>query len=183
MCRHTDRMGTPVSTNNCEVRGAYTPEAFAAQQAKLVSAINGTDAEVVALMEVENAAGISWIDHPRDHALATTAPARGCPTRRASHRRPSWPRGWPRCTRTRPCSSWATSTPTLGRIPCGRSSPPALRLVTSASVWDINGDESVAFQYSRRNYNIVDFYAPDPFASSDHDPVVVGLDTGPRGRR
>ena len=67
---YTDRMGTPVSTNNCEVRGASTPEAFAAQQAKLVSAINGTDAEVVALMEVENAAGISWIDHPRDHALA-----------------------------------------------------------------------------------------------------------------
>ncbi len=71
----------------------------------------------------------------------------------------------------------------LGSLDHAFANAKALRLVTSASVWDINGDESVAFQYSRRNYTIVDFYAPDPFASSDHDPVVVGLDTGPRGRR
>ena len=53
----------------------------------------------------------------------------------------------------------------------------AMKLVTGAAVWDINGDESVAFQYSRRNYNVVDFYAPDPFASSDHDPCLVGIST------
>ena len=57
----------------------------------------------------------------------------------------------------------------------------ALRLVTGAAIWDINGDESVAFEYSRRNYNIVDFFRPDEFASSDHDPVLAGLNTGPRG--
>ena len=49
-------------------------------------------------------------------------------------------------------------------------------------MWDINGDESIAFQYSRRLYNVVDFYSDDQFASSDHDPVVVGLDTGNRGK-
>lgn len=59
----------------------------------------------------------------------------------------------------------------------------ARRLVTGAAVWDINGDESIALQYSRRNYNVVDFFAPDPFASSDHDPIVVGLDTGSRGKK
>ncbi|MCA1780846.1 MAG: ExeM/NucH family extracellular endonuclease [Dermatophilaceae bacterium] len=58
----------------------------------------------------------------------------------------------------------------------------AQRLVTGAAVWDINGDESIAFQYSRRNYNVTDFHAPDEFASSDHDAVLVGLDTGPRGK-
>ncbi|QFG69045.1 ExeM/NucH family extracellular endonuclease [Ornithinimicrobium pratense] len=58
----------------------------------------------------------------------------------------------------------------------------AMRLVTGAAVWDINGDESIAFQYSRRNYNVVDFHADDPFASSDHDPMLVGLETGPRGK-
>ena len=57
----------------------------------------------------------------------------------------------------------------------------AQRLVTGAAVWDINGDESIAFQYSRRHYNIVDFHLPNAFASSDHDPIVVGLDTGNRG--
>lgn len=59
----------------------------------------------------------------------------------------------------------------------------AMRLVTGAAVWDINGDESIAFQYSRRNYNIVDFHRDDQFASSDHDAVVVGLDTGNRGKK
>lgn len=48
-------------------------------------------------------------------------------------------------------------------------------LVKDAKVWDINADESVAFEYSRRNYNAVDFFAPDVFRSSDHDPIKVGF--------
>lgn len=51
----------------------------------------------------------------------------------------------------------------------------ALLMVTGAGVWDINADESIAMQYSRRNYNVIDFHTGDPFASSDHDPIVVGL--------
>jgi hypothetical protein len=35
----------------------------------------------------------------------------------------------------------------------------------------------VALEYSRFNYNLTDFYSPDPFRASDHDPLLVGLDT------
>ena len=70
----------------------------------------------------------------------------------------------------------------LGSLDHVFANPEAQRLVTGAAVWDINGDESIAFQYSRRLYNVVDFYSDDQFASSDHDPVVVGLDTGNRGK-
>ncbi|OFT52219.1 nuclease [Corynebacterium sp. HMSC06D04] len=50
--------------------------------------------------------------------------------------------------------------------------------VTDAQVWNINADEPVAFEYSRRNYNIVDFYDDSPFRASDHDPVKVGFSLG-----
>lgn len=56
----------------------------------------------------------------------------------------------------------------------------ALALVTGADVWEINADESVAFQYSRHNYNVTDFVQPDsPFAASDHNPEIVGLSGAP----
>lgn len=73
---YTDRDGTPVSTNNCQVRGAYTPQALAEQQAKLVSAITMSDADIIALMEVENSAGISYLPgQSRDKSLATLVAA------------------------------------------------------------------------------------------------------------
>lgn len=48
-----------------------------------------------------------------------------------------------------------------------------------AQVWNINSDESIAFEYSRRLYNVVDYHDATAFRSSDHDPVKVGfnLDT------
>ncbi len=49
-------------------------------------------------------------------------------------------------------------------------------MVTGADVWTINAAESVAFEYSRHNYNATDFYAPDVFRASDHNPEIVGLD-------
>ncbi|HWJ07805.1 MAG TPA: ExeM/NucH family extracellular endonuclease [Nocardioides sp.] len=52
----------------------------------------------------------------------------------------------------------------------------AVAMVTGADVWEINADESVAFQYSRFNYNVTQLYAPDQFAASDHNPEVVGID-------
>ncbi|NLJ54666.1 MAG: ExeM/NucH family extracellular endonuclease, partial [Intrasporangiaceae bacterium] len=70
----------------------------------------------------------------------------------------------------------------LGSLDHVLANDQALRLVTGAAIWDINGDESIAFQYSRRNYNLVDYHRPDEFASSEHDPILVGLNTGPRGR-
>ncbi|MCF2570557.1 ExeM/NucH family extracellular endonuclease [Brevibacterium sp. UCMA 11754] len=51
----------------------------------------------------------------------------------------------------------------------------AFDAITGADVWNINSVEALALEYSRFNYNISDFYAPDPFRASDHDPVVVGL--------
>ena len=59
-------------------------------------------------------------------------------------------------------------------------------LVTDAVVWNINGDEPVPFEYSRRNYNAQDFLGSgddalygygNPFRASDHDPVKVGFGT------
>ena len=34
----------------------------------------------------------------------------------------------------------------------------------------------MALEYSRYNNNVTNYYAPDQFRASDHDPVVVGLD-------
>lgn len=53
----------------------------------------------------------------------------------------------------------------------------ALATVTGAHVWNINSVEPVALEYSRYNYNATDFYEPTPFRASDHDPLLVGLDT------
>lgn len=45
---------TTLSSDNSKARGAKTAEQFAIQKSKIVSAINGLDADVVALMEIEN---------------------------------------------------------------------------------------------------------------------------------
>jgi 5'-nucleotidase len=55
---------------------------------------------------------------------------------------------------------------------------PALERATGADIWEINAEESVALEYSRYNYHGRLFYAADPYRSSDHDPVVVGLGAG-----
>ena len=52
----------------------------------------------------------------------------------------------------------------------------ALADVTGVDIWDINADESVAFEYSRHNYNATNFYEPNQFRASDHDPEIVGID-------
>nr|WP_307858304.1 ExeM/NucH family extracellular endonuclease [Cellulomonas fulva] len=54
----------------------------------------------------------------------------------------------------------------------------ALDRATGADVWEINSPESIALEYSRYNYHGALYYAPDPYRSSDHDPVVVGLAAG-----
>ncbi|GAA3711095.1 hypothetical protein GCM10022377_25730 [Zhihengliuella alba] len=56
------------------------------------------------------------------------------------------------------------------------ASPAAAAQVTGHTVWDINADEPIALEYSRYNYNATDFYAPDPYRASDHDPAIVGID-------
>jgi 5'-nucleotidase len=51
----------------------------------------------------------------------------------------------------------------------------ALARATGADIWNINSPESIALEYSRYNYHGTLFYRNDPYASSDHDPVVAGL--------
>lgn len=54
---------------------------------------------------------------------------------------------------------------------------PAMATVTGADIWEINANESLAFQYSRHNYNATPFFdATNPFAASDHNPAIVGID-------
>ncbi|GAA1927785.1 ExeM/NucH family extracellular endonuclease [Nocardioides lentus] len=48
-------------------------------------------------------------------------------------------------------------------------------LVTGADYWSINSGESIAFEYSRYNYNRTQFYDESVFRASDHDPMVVGV--------
>ncbi len=51
----------------------------------------------------------------------------------------------------------------------------ALSRATGADVWNINSGESVALEYSRFRSHGTEFYAPDAYRSSDHDPVLVGM--------
>ena len=74
----------------------------------------------------------------------------------------------------------------LGTLDHVLANAAAMELVKDSAVWNINGDESVAFEYSRRKYNAQDFFGDgddpiygygNPFRSSDHDPVKVGFGT------
>ncbi len=50
--------------------------------------------------------------------------------------------------------------------------------VTGADIWNINSVESIGLEYSRYNNNVTDLHAEGPFRSSDHDPLIMGLDRG-----
>lgn len=52
----------------------------------------------------------------------------------------------------------------------------AREAATGADIWGINAGESLLFEYSRWNYHATDFHEDTPYRSSDHDPVLVGLD-------
>ncbi|RJU01962.1 ExeM/NucH family extracellular endonuclease [Arthrobacter frigidicola] len=58
------------------------------------------------------------------------------------------------------------------------ASPAADATVAGVDTWNINAVESVALEYSRYNNNVTDYYTPDPYRSSDHDPVIVGMNLG-----
>lgn len=49
------------------------------------------------------------------------------------------------------------------------------RRVTGTTIWHINSDEPVFLDYNTE-FNPPEFYRPDAFRSSDHDPVLLGLD-------
>lgn len=65
----------------------------------------------------------------------------------------------------------------VGSIDHVLASGPMFEQVTGADVWNINSVESVGLEYSRFNNNVTDLYAPGPYRSSDHDPLLVGFQT------
>lgn len=64
---------------------------------------------------------------------------------------------------------------TAGSLDHVLASPAAADTVTGRDVWQINAEESVAFEYSRYNYNATQLYQPNQFRASDHNPELVGL--------
>jgi predicted extracellular nuclease len=66
-----------------------------------------------------------------------------------------------------------------GYLDYGIASPTLVDQVTGAAPWNINSDEPDAFEYDElfdHPSNLPLWYAPSAYRSSDHDPVVVGLD-------
>ncbi len=51
-------------------------------------------------------------------------------------------------------------------------------MVTGVDVWEINSNETVYNEYSRYNSNLTDLYAVNAFRSSDHNPEIVGINSG-----
>ncbi|MBB6096648.1 hypothetical protein HNR42_000060 [Deinobacterium chartae] len=51
--------------------------------------------------------------------------------------------------------------------------------VTGVTQWHINSNEPRALQYTNSRYSSDNTYAPTPYASSDHDPIIVGLNLQP----
>lgn len=62
-----------------------------------------------------------------------------------------------------------------GRLDHALLSPELAPALRAAAIWHINADESEAFDYQRRNRQ-KQWYAPDPYRSSDHDPLILVLD-------
>ena len=311
---YNDVYGQPVGANNCKVRGAYSQDAFKDQQAKIVTAINKLDADVLGLSEIENTYRVTGDVAKRDEALASLVTALNNaggnwdyvkspqklgtdedfirvafiyqpdkvkpvgesvifddPAFTRTARQPLAQEfdtigndedknfvavvnhfkskgsvangdadtgdGQGNNARVRVAQSQAlldqlekqgkwTDLPTflvgdfnaytkedaistligggfsivepkrdfdqasyqfggqLGTLDHVLANQAAKALVTDAAVWNINGDESVAFEYSRRKYNTQDFFGDgsdplygygNPFRSSDHDPVKVGF--------
>ncbi|XVX18768.1 ExeM/NucH family extracellular endonuclease [Actinomycetota bacterium] len=293
---YADREGTPVTTNYCEVRGAWTHAAFEDQKAKLVTAVNGMGSAVVALLEIEASNQVTWINRDRDYTLREfvaelnaeggnwayaespvvtpgsediirvafiynpklvrpvdtsfihmddafanaryplaqrwqapksttqfvtvanhfkskgsgaddgTGQGLSNPSREEQARsvtawtKEMWPSkpvflmgdfnaysketpvqiieaaGYTNVVKqSEPLSASYQFSGRLGSLDHIFANDAAKAFVTGGAIWDINADESTAMQYSRRNYNVTDFYTTSQFASSDHDPAVVGL--------
>ena len=59
------------------------------------------------------------------------------------------------------------------------ASPSLAAQVTGTAQWHVNADEPSVFDYNvefKSAGQLLNLYAPDPYRSSDHDPVVIGMD-------
>ncbi|KAA8726938.1 ExeM/NucH family extracellular endonuclease [Corynebacterium phocae] len=66
----TDKDGNPIKVKEGTTRGAWNEENFKRQQAKIVSAINQLNTDIVTLVEVENTYAVTGDLNRRDDALA-----------------------------------------------------------------------------------------------------------------
>jgi hypothetical protein len=67
-----------------------------------------------------------------------------------------------------------------GELDHGLASPELLDNVSGAAIWHINADEPLILDYNTE-FNPPGLYAPDAYRSSDHDPVVIGLNLAIHG--
>jgi predicted extracellular nuclease/2',3'-cyclic-nucleotide 2'-phosphodiesterase (5'-nucleotidase family) len=58
------------------------------------------------------------------------------------------------------------------------ANPAADAMVTGVDVWEINANETVYNEYSRFNANLTNLYAVNAFRSSDHNPEIIGINSG-----
>jgi predicted extracellular nuclease len=68
-----------------------------------------------------------------------------------------------------------------GSLDHALASPGLADQVTGVATWHINADEPTVFDYNveyKSPDQVQSFYDPGPFRSSDHDPVIVGLELG-----
>jgi hypothetical protein len=63
---------------------------------------------------------------------------------------------------------------TAGRLDHALASPTLAAQVVGANEWHINADEPSVLDYNLE-FKPQDLYTPTPYRSSDHDPVVLGL--------
>ena len=59
-----------------------------------------------------------------------------------------------------------------GHLDHALATPTLAAKITGATLWHINADEAEALDYRDENLSL---FHPDPYRSSDHDPVVIGL--------
>ena len=69
---------------------------------------------------------------------------------------------------------------TVGSLDHVFASSAADQAVNNVDIWNMNSVESVALEYSRYNSNALNFYQPDMYRASDHDPVILGLNLTPK---
>ena len=64
-------------------------------------------------------------------------------------------------------------------------SPSLAAQITGVTTWHINADEPSVLGYESAFKSAAQrtaLYAPDPFRSSDHDPLIVGVQLGAAAR-
>lgn len=65
-----------------------------------------------------------------------------------------------------------------GTLDYGLANASMLPQVSGVTVWHINSDEPIVLDYNeefKTAHQITSLYSPEPFRTSDHDPIIIGL--------